>query len=218
MVHTFVPTLSLLPPYFPCWTSSVDFLGSVCFQCVVLLSFVCVMVVDFSTLQQWYCYSFCSKGKCHVQNSMSMMEVPHLSYQIGFYFHCVHWPVLCVPALPLGCVYLSHLQHDFLSSCVPSHISTILPSAVMSKIQPLWTHWLNSCPTTPVASLGIYLSRHLFIEQDSPGEAECDDMLCTGQKSCPGPCAQHSHPAFWAKGNSGPWVIVSSGLFWMASV
>lgn len=80
----YTPLFPLLPPaplIFPVEHLLLTFWDLFVFQCVVLLSFLCVMVVDFSAFQHWYCYSFCSKGKCHLQNSMSMMGLPHLSYQ-----------------------------------------------------------------------------------------------------------------------------------------
>lgn len=143
LVHTFVPSLPPCPPYFPCWTSFVDFLGSVCFPmcgftefCVCygswFLCFAAVVLLQF--LQQ----RKVSSVKQHEYDRSIPSFIPVFA-NIGFYFHCVHWPVLCVPALPLGCVHLSQLQHDFLSSGVPPHISIILP-AVMSNIWPLWTH------------------------------------------------------------------------------
>lgn len=137
------PLFPPCPPYFPCWTSFADFLGSVCFSmCGFAEFFLCYgswfLCFASLVLLQFLQQRKVSSAKQHEYDGTTSSFTPVFA-NIGSYFHCIHWPVLCVFALPLDCVYLLQLQHDFSSSCGPSHISTILP-AVISNIRPLWTH------------------------------------------------------------------------------
>lgn len=101
------------PLIFPVEHLLLTFWDLFVFPCVVLLSFVCVMVVDFSALQQWYCYSFCGKGKCHLQNSMSMMGVPHLSYQFLLTLGFISIVFIGLSCVCLPCLWAVFISHSF---------------------------------------------------------------------------------------------------------
>lgn len=143
---------------------------------MVLLSFVCVMVVDFSALQQWYCYSFCSKGKCHLQNSMSMTGVPHLSYQIlqTLSFISIVFIGLCCVCLP--CLWAVFTSHSFNMICLHVFHHTSLPSFQLQcpasdPSDPILAKFSSH---HPCRQFGYSSLLSLYLEQDSPGEVGCD--------------------------------------------
>lgn len=124
--------------HFPCWMSLVGF-------------FICRLAVCFSMCGFagfFLCYGtalvllrVCSKGKCHLHNSMSMTGVTHISYFCKHYgfisFAFIRLCCACWPC-PLDWAYLLHLQCN-------SHLHVVLHASLpsfqlwISNIQPLWT-------------------------------------------------------------------------------
>lgn len=209
MWYTSLFHLSPFPTYFPCWTSFVDFLGSVCVSmygfaefCVCFgswfLSFAAVVLLQF--LQQ----RKVSSAKQHEYDESTSSFIPVLA-NIGFYFHCVHWPVLCVPALPLGCVLsltASTWFVVFVCSITHFHHPSSCDIQLLASLSPCW---LDPCPTTPVASLGIYLSFPFTFSLSRTAQVRWDVMTCSAQDRNPVQgYVLSSHPLpFGKKGNSG---------------
>lgn len=134
-----------------------------------------------------------SSAKQHEYDGSTSSFIPVLA-NTGFSFHCVRWPVLCVPALPLGCVYLSQLQHDFFM-CSITHFHH--PSSCdVQHLAPLNPRWLYSCPITPVASLGVYLSFPFIFSLSRTVQVRWDVMTYSAQDRNPVLCAHLPPPAF----------------------
>lgn len=129
------------------------------FRCVVLLGFFCVMIADFSILQHRYCYSFCSKGKRHLQSSMSMTGNTSSFILIfantGFLFPLCSFAFAVRTCLAPWTVLISYIFNPISHLHVIFHASlTILPAVDVQHPAPLNPRWLCFFPTIPVATLG----------------------------------------------------------------
>lgn len=125
-----------LPIIFPVeclWLAFLFVVLLFAFQCVVLLGFFLCYGTALVLLR------VCSKGKCHLHNSMSMTGVTHISYFCKHYgfisFAFIRLCCACWPC-PLDWAYLLHLQCN-------SHLHVVLHASLpsfqlwISNIQPL---------------------------------------------------------------------------------